>query len=130
MHTWRMVGERISDGGVAGAEHEHGDAAGDNDNELDMLNTWLVRFGKERAETKTKAKHSLRAIYVNIVDLMEVFNNFGGNPSVQDFEVVPKFNTLRELRDYSKQNDKIYSKKRLKAEHRELRPLLRKMYIQ
>jgi hypothetical protein len=125
-----MVGERLPDGGSADAENEQGDAEGEEDIEFVKLNEWLARFGKERAETKTKAKRSLRAIYVNIVDLMQVFDRSGGNPSLQDFKDVRQFGSLRQLRDYSKKNDKIYPKKKLKAEHRELRPLLRNMYVQ
>ena len=71
--------------------------------DLDKLNTWLVRLGRQAEETAAKARASLKRVNVNIYDL------------VND-RLEPVFATVAELRNYTKKNNKIFPLQSAKAD--------------
>ena len=71
--------------------------------DLEKLNTWLLQFRIEPQPSKTKAVAALREVHINIYDLLaERFSK--------------RFATVRELRSYSQENDKIFPRTQAKAE--------------
>lgn len=71
--------------------------------DLEKLNTWLVRLGRQAEETAAKARASLKRVNVNIYDL------------VND-RLEPVFATVAELRNYTKKNNKIFPLQSAKAD--------------
>jgi hypothetical protein len=71
--------------------------------DLDKLNTWLFRLGRQAEETAAKARASLKRVNVNIYDL------------VND-RLEPVFATVAELRNYTKKNNKIFPLQSAKAD--------------
>jgi hypothetical protein len=64
-------------------------------------------------ETITACKTALKAVYVNIVDLVQ-YRRERRNGTIN--ETVRRFGSLEQLKDYSSQNQKWYPKATAKAE--------------
>ncbi len=70
---------------------------------LEQLNTWLMKFRMEPQTSKKKAVAALKEVHINIYDLL-----------AERFE--KKFATVSELRSYSQKNDLIFPREKAKAE--------------
>lgn len=83
---------------------------------LEKLNEWLVKLRMGAKETVAEAKRELKAVHVNIFDLVR--------------EDAPRvFPTRWQLAKYTLKSGKIFPKERAKANDGEgLRMFLRKMY--
>lgn len=71
--------------------------------DLDTLNTWLLRLGRDSEDTPAKARAVLKRVNLNIYDLV-------------NGRLEPVFATVAQLRDYTKKNSKIFPLQSAKAD--------------
>ena len=72
-------------------------------NNLEEMNSWLVKLGHEPKEDVASARHELKKIHINIYDLLE------HDPPA------PVFDTVWLLAEYSFGEEKIFPKEAAKA---------------
>ena len=113
----RISGERNLSAHLSGRRHRAFSVAAASETaleDLESMNVWLARLSLHPAPSKTQARLSLRAVHINLFDLV-----------AERFQ--PVFATVRELRAYTLREKLVFPKSAAK-EGGALRVFLRKMF--
>ena len=77
--------------------------------DLGRMNRWLLQFGKPIAPSKNKARKSLKKLYVNIFELLELEDD----ATPEDAKEI-KHKSVSKLAHYSYENDLVFPLDRAK----------------